>query len=81
VKAAEIRQLSDAELLNELENSRQRLFNLNFQRTTQNLDSTAELGKIRRDIARMQTIWNQRQRERAAEPVATERAAKEGETE
>jgi large subunit ribosomal protein L29 len=80
VKAAEIRQLSDAELLNELENSRQRLFNLNFQRTTQNLDSTAELGMIRRDIARMQTIWTERQRERGTDTAAAA-AAKEGETE
>ena len=69
MKPAEIRALSDAELLNELENSEQRLFNLHFQRTTQNLESTAELRKTRRDIARLRTILAERAREAA--PVAT----------
>ena len=62
MKPAEIRALSDAELLNELENAEQRLFNLRFQRTTQNLESTAELQKTRRDRARLRTILAQRQR-------------------
>lgn len=67
VKSAEIRALSDAELLNELENTVQKLFNLHFQRTTQNLESTAELRKTRKDIARMRTILAERQRTRGAE--------------
>ncbi len=60
MKPAEIRALSDAELLNELENAAQRLFNLHFQRTTQNLESSAELRKTRRDIARLRTILAER---------------------
>ncbi len=60
MKPAEIRALSDSELLNELENAVQKLFNLRFQRTTQNLESTAELKKTRRDIARIRTILAQR---------------------
>ena len=60
MKPAEIRALSDAELLNELENAQQRLFNLHFQRTIQNLDSTADLSQARKDIARLQTILGQR---------------------
>lgn len=60
VKPAEIRALSDAELLNELENANQKLFTLHFQRTTQNLESTAELRKTRRDIARLRTILAER---------------------
>jgi len=60
VKPAEIRALSDTELLNELENAVQRLFTLHFQRTTQNLESTAELRKTRRDIARMRTLLAER---------------------
>lgn len=60
MKPAEIRALSDAELLNELENAEQKLFNLHFQRTTQNLESTGELSKTRKDIARLQTIIRQR---------------------
>ena len=61
MKPAEIRALSDAELANELENAVQRLFNLHFQRTTQNLESTAELRKTRHDIARLRTILAERQ--------------------
>ncbi len=62
MKPAEIRALSDTELLNELENAVQKLFNLRLQRTTQNLESTAELGNTRRDIGRMRTILAERQR-------------------
>ena len=69
MKPAEIRALSDTELLNELENTEQRLFNLHFQRTTQNLESTAELRKTRRDIARLRTILAERARKAA--PAAT----------
>jgi len=72
VKPTEIRALSDAELLAGLENAEQKLFNLHFQRVTQNLESTAELRKTRRDIARMRTIFAERQsaRDTASEPQA-----------
>jgi len=74
VKPAEIRALSDAELLNELETAEQRLFNLHFQRTTQNLESTAELRKTRRDIARLRTILGQRAAERSLLEAGADRA-------
>ena len=74
MKPAEIRALSDAELLNELENAEQRLFNLRFQRTTQNLESTAELRKTRRDRARLRTILAQRQRGAGGPPPQNEAA-------
>jgi large subunit ribosomal protein L29 len=78
VKPAEIRALSDTELINELENAEQRLFTLHFQRTTQNLESTAELRKTRRDIARLRTILNERTRAaRAAEPEPPEEGTDE----
>lgn len=75
MKPAEIRALSDAELLNELENSVQRLFSLHFQRTTQNLESTAELSKTRKDIARLRTILAERQRAGDAAPAEKKEAA------
>ncbi|MFO7897840.1 MAG: 50S ribosomal protein L29 [Planctomycetota bacterium] len=71
MKPAEIRALSDTELLNELETATQRLFSLRFQRTTQNLESTAELRNVRRDIARMQTVLAERDAA-AAEPQPAE---------
>ena len=72
MKPAEIRALSDTELLNELESAVQRLFNLHFQRTTQNLESTAELRKTRRDIARIRTILGERTRQAGNEARTNE---------
>ena len=71
MKPSEIRALSDAELLNSLEDAVQKLFTLHFQRTTSNLVSTAELRNTRRDIARLRTILAERQR-RPAEKKAAE---------
>ena len=70
MKPAEIRALSDAELVNELETAVQKLFNLHFQRTTQNLESTAELRNARKDIARLRTILAERRRSQAVEAAA-----------
>ena len=79
VKPSEIRALSDSELLNELESAVQKLFNLHFQRTTQNLESTAELRKTRRDIARLRTILAERRRGQAAEAAPRGAPAEEKE--
>lgn len=67
VKPAEIRALSDTELVNAIEKNVQKLFNLHFQRTTQNLESTAELKMTRRDIARMRTVLAERQRQKESQ--------------
>jgi large subunit ribosomal protein L29 len=77
VKPAEIRALSDAELVNELETAVQKLFNLHFQRTTQNLESTAELRNARKDIARLRTILAERRRSQAVEAAPGAPADKE----
>jgi len=77
VKPAEIRALSDTELLNELETAMQRLFNLHFQRTTQNLESPAELTNTRKNIARLRTILAERRRGQAAEAASEAPAEKE----
>ncbi len=66
MKPAEIRALSDTELVNELETAVQKIFNLHFQRTTQNLESTAELRNTRKNIARLRTILAERRRGQAA---------------
>lgn len=77
MKPAEIRALSDAELVNELETAVQKLFNLHFQRTTQNLESTAELRNARKDIARLRTILAERRRSQAVEAAPGAPADKE----
>ena len=65
MKASEIRAMTDTEIANAIEAAKQKLFNLNFQRVTQNLESTAELRKTRRDIARMFSVIVERQKKQA----------------
>ena len=71
MKPAEIRALTDAELITQLETAVQRLFTLHFQRTTQNLESPAALRNTRRDVARLRTILTERQRALASSTAAT----------
>lgn len=60
-KAAELRDLNDAELVSRLAGAREELFNLRFQLATGQLDNTARIGELRRDIARVQTVIRQRE--------------------
>jgi large subunit ribosomal protein L29 len=62
MKAKELRQKADAELGKELLDLRKAQFSLRMQLATQQLSNTAQLGKVRKDIARVKTI----QREKAA---------------
>jgi len=48
------------ELKVELVSSKKELFNLRFQNATNQLDNTARIGEVRRNIARIQTIMTQR---------------------
>ena len=65
MKYQEIRELSDEELAKKLEEGRAELFNLRFQMATSQLDNTARVTTVKRDIARVQT--EMRAREIAAE--------------
>lgn len=58
--ANEIRELSDEELQSELENLRKEQFNTRFQRATDQLPQTHLITRVRRDIARVKTIMNER---------------------
>ena len=51
-KAAELRELNDAELVQRLAEAKEEHFNLRFQNATGQLDNSARLGDVRRDIAR-----------------------------
>ena len=65
MKYQEIRELTDEELAKKLEEGRAELFNLRFQMATSQLDNTARVTTVKRDIARVQT--EMRAREIAAE--------------
>lgn len=62
MKATELRQKSDADLEKELLDLRRAQFSLRMQLATQQLNNTSQLGKVRKDVARIKTI----KRERAA---------------
>ena len=51
---------SDAELAQELINAKKELFNLRFQNATNQLDNTARIKDVRRNIARIQTVITQK---------------------
>lgn len=61
MKPAEIRELSDAQLVEKLKEMRAELFNLRFQMATSQLDNTARVKNVKRDIARVQTEMRARQ--------------------
>ncbi len=73
--AAELRELADDELGTRLAEAKQELFNLRFQHVTGQLDNSSRLGHLRRDIARMETIFREREIQAAEEAEAAEGSA------
>jgi large subunit ribosomal protein L29 len=60
-KASELRELNDTELEHRLREAKEELFNLRFQNATGQLDNTARLGQVRKDIARLETLLRERE--------------------
>ncbi|MBN1689839.1 MAG: 50S ribosomal protein L29 [Dehalococcoidia bacterium] len=61
MKLTEIRALGDAELQKKLEEAHQELFNLRFKLATKQLVNHRELPKVRKKIARINTIIRERE--------------------
>jgi large subunit ribosomal protein L29 len=70
--AAELRELADDELVEQLDENREELFNLRFQVVTGQLDNPRRIPEVKREIARILTV--QRERSIAAERVADQSA-------
>lgn len=60
MEAREIRSLTDSEIRQRMDESYETLFNLRFQRVVGQLENTARLQEVRRDIARLKTILRER---------------------
>jgi large subunit ribosomal protein L29 len=60
LRARELRDMSDEELVRRLAESRENLFNLRFQMATGALDNSARLSLAKRDIARILTVQAER---------------------
>ena len=55
-----LRDKTSDELSGELVTAKKELFNLRFQNATNQLDNTARIGEVRKNIARIQTVMTQR---------------------
>jgi len=62
MKSAELRQKTPDELKTQLLGLRKEAFNLRFQKATGQLENTARVREVRRDIARIKTILNAKQK-------------------
>jgi len=60
MKAAELRTKSEDALRQELASLLKAQFSLRMQKATQQLTNTSQLGKVRRDIARVRTVLAQK---------------------
>ena len=61
MKAAEIRELSAVDLQVKLKEAKAELFNLRFQMATSQLDNTARVKQVKKDIARIMTEMRARE--------------------
>ncbi len=61
MKVTELRELSTAELLEKLSQSKQELFNLRFQNAINQLENPKRIGEVKKTIARINTIINERE--------------------
>jgi large subunit ribosomal protein L29 len=60
MKAVEVHNLEDAQLVELADNARKEVFNLRFQHATGQLENTARLKQAKQDLARALTIARQR---------------------
>lgn len=71
MQITEIRRLTDAELREKIDDAKEELFNLRFQKAQGALENTARLVVVRREIARLMTV--RRERQLAAQLLQEER--------
>ena len=58
--AGKIRELNDVEIQNKINDLKQELFNLRFQAAVGKLENTAQLRKVKKEIARCYTVLTER---------------------
>ena len=73
--AAELRELTNEELVLRVREAKEELFNLRFQMATGQLDNNRRLRTVRHDIARIYTIMRERELGLSAAPDAVAEVA------
>jgi large subunit ribosomal protein L29 len=66
MKAKDIRERSDDELRKTLGDLEEQLFKLRFQKSTGQIENPIKIREVRRDIARVLTVINERRAEGSA---------------
>ena len=61
--ASDVRTRTEDELNAEIETLGKEIFNLRFQRASGQLENTARVRQVRRDIARIKTVLGERRRQ------------------
>ena len=61
MKAKEITALTTAEMLDKEKQYKEELFNLRFQQATGQLENTARLKQVRKNMARIKTVLRQQE--------------------
>jgi large subunit ribosomal protein L29 len=64
MKATELRDLDDGELVKHMTETRKELFGLRFSNATGELDDTARIRRVKRDLARALTVAHERKLDR-----------------
>ena len=59
-KAEDIRTMTEDQIEDEILSLKKEKFNLRFQRATSQLEKPARVREVRRDIARLKTVLNQK---------------------
>ena len=63
MKSGDLRARTEDELTEQVETLGKEIFNLRFQRASGQLENTARVRQVRRDIARIKTILGERRRQ------------------
>ena len=75
MSVADIRELNDEELMEALVEAKEERFNLRFQVATNQLDNTARLKTVKKEIARILTVMRERELEAAVTAADSEESA------
>ncbi|MDQ3327755.1 MAG: 50S ribosomal protein L29 [Chloroflexota bacterium] len=66
MEATDIRGTDDATIRQQMTDAKQEMFNLRMRMAVGHTVNTARIRNLRRDVARMQTILNERRRDQGA---------------
>ena len=59
MKIADVRNLTDSELVSKKKDARQEFFNLRLQQTTGALEKPSRLNELRKDVAKLETVLSE----------------------